>query len=277
MKEGLACLESQMAVDQVESSRPKRRTARDLAGSVLRWCAAIQYALIAVRQYLFRSKDLASDVKPADGGVRQLASVADANLHAKAPTDTASASDVKPADGGVQQLTSLADANLPAKAATNKASASDVPADGGVLQLTSVADANLQAKAPTNPASALDVRSADGGVQQLISLADANLHAKAATNTASVTSFADAKVDLVTRTALDQEEEIQRRRNLVRILFNEYWSGAQEKPAAFSERLDQAEEYLNNRLAADGEIWRLDTSTRSMLGLPARSSNPART
>jgi hypothetical protein len=212
MKEGLACLESQMAVDQVESSRPKRRTARDLAGSVLRWCAAIQYALITVRQCLFRSKDLASDVKPADGGVRQLASVADAILHAKAPT--------------------------------NPASASDVPADGGVRQFSSVADANLHAKAPTN--------------------------------TASVTSFADAKVDLVTRTALDQEEEIQRRRNLVRILFNEYWSGAQEKPAAFSERLDQAEEYLNNRLAADGEIWRLDASTRAMLGLPARSSNPAR-
>src|SRR5437763_16688677 len=104
MKEGLGLPGEQMAVDQVESSRPKRRTARDLAGGILRWYAPIQYALITVRQYLFRSKDLASDVKPADGGVRQLTSVADANLLAKAPTNTASASDV-PADRAVRQPT----------------------------------------------------------------------------------------------------------------------------------------------------------------------------
>src|SRR5262249_48385893 len=70
-----------------------------------------------------------------------------------------------------------------------------------------------------------------------------------------------AKADLVTHVALDQTE-IERRRNLVRTLFNDYWSGAQEKPAAFSERLDQAEDYLNERLAANGETWRLDADTR---------------
>jgi hypothetical protein len=72
--------------------------------------------------------------------------------------------------------------------------------------------------------------------------------------------------------ALDQAE-IQRRRNLVRMLFNDYWSGAHERPAAFKERLDQAEDYLNERLAAQGELWCLDAKTRAMLGLPPRSNS----
>jgi hypothetical protein len=70
------------------------------------------------------------------------------------------------------------------------------------------------------------------------------------------------------------EQEIERRRNLVRTLFNDFWSGAHDKPAAFVERLDQAEDYLNERLAANGEFWRLDANTRGMLGLPPRSSSP---
>jgi murein L,D-transpeptidase YcbB/YkuD len=57
--------------------------------------------------------------------------------------------------------------------------------------------------------------------------------------------------------ALDQEE-IQRRRNLVRTLFNDFWNGAYEKPVAFVDRLAQAEDYLNECLAASGEFWRLD-------------------
>jgi cytochrome P450 len=87
----------------------------------------------------------------------------------------------------------------------------------------------------------------------------------------TVPTTADATVDLVDPGALDPEE-IQRRRNLVRMLFNDFWSGAYEKPAAFAERLDQAEDYLNDCLAANGEIWRLDGKTRPMLGLPPRSS-----
>jgi len=39
------------------------------------------------------------------------------------------------------------------------------------------------------------------------------------------------------------------------------------------ERLDEAEDYLNERLAASGEFWRLDTKTRVMLGLPPRSNS----
>jgi hypothetical protein len=60
----------------------------------------------------------------------------------------------------------------------------------------------------------------------------------------------------------------------VRILFNDFRSGAYEKPAAFVERLDQAEDYVNERLAASGEFWQLDANTRVMLGLPPRANSP---
>lgn len=67
------------------------------------------------------------------------------------------------------------------------------------------------------------------------------------------------------------QQEIQRRRELVRTLFNDFWSGRDDKPAAFVDRLNEAESYLNERLAATGEVWQLDAATRKMLGLPARS------
>jgi hypothetical protein len=82
-----------------------------------------------------------------------------------------------------------------------------------------------------------------------------------------------AGINPVADTVLDQQE-IERRRNLIRTLFNDFWSGVNEKPAAFVERLDQAEDYLNERLAANGEFWRLDANTRAMLALPPRSSSP---
>jgi hypothetical protein len=80
---------------------------------------------------------------------------------------------------------------------------------------------------------------------------------------------AAGKLEPIAPIALDQDE-IERRRSLVRKLFNDFWGGAQEKPPGFTERLDQAEDYLNERLAADGEIWQLDATTRALLGLPAR-------
>lgn len=76
----------------------------------------------------------------------------------------------------------------------------------------------------------------------------------------------------ICQTVPDQQE-IERRRDLVRMLFNDFWSGADNKPAAFVQRLDQAEDYLNARLAAHGELWRLDANTRAILGLPPRSSS----
>jgi hypothetical protein len=80
----------------------------------------------------------------------------------------------------------------------------------------------------------------------------------------------DTRIGCITQSELSSQE-IERRRNLVRTLFNDFWSGTHDKPAAFVQRLDQAEDYLNERLAADGEFWRLDAGTRAMLGLPPRS------
>jgi len=65
------------------------------------------------------------------------------------------------------------------------------------------------------------------------------------------------------------DQEIQRRRDLVRTLFNDFWSEAFDKPAAFADRLAQAEPYINERLTACGEFWQLDAETRIMLGLPS--------
>jgi hypothetical protein len=82
---------------------------------------------------------------------------------------------------------------------------------------------------------------------------------------------AGARISAIADNELGQQE-IERRRNLVRTLFNNFWCGEDQKPASFTARLDQAEHYLNERLAANGETWRLDTETRAMLSLPPRSS-----
>ena len=81
-----------------------------------------------------------------------------------------------------------------------------------------------------------------------------------------------AGINPVADTVLDQQE-IERRRSLARTLFNDFWSGVDEKPVTFVERLDRAEDYLNERLAASGEFWRLDANTRLTLGLPPRSNS----
>lgn len=85
---------------------------------------------------------------------------------------------------------------------------------------------------------------------------------------------ADAGINLSAHNKLNQQE-IERRRQLVRTLFNDFWCGEEQKPASFTSRLDQAEDYLNQRLAANGETWRLDSDTRAMLNLPPRSSSSA--
>jgi adenosine/AMP kinase len=92
-------------------------------------------------------------------------------------------------------------------------------------------------------------------------------------DTAEVKVDTDAHIDSAASTVPDQEE-IQRRRDLVRTLFNDFWSEAHDKPTAFVERLDQAEDYVNERLTACGEFWRLDANTRAMLGLPPRANLP---
>jgi hypothetical protein len=82
----------------------------------------------------------------------------------------------------------------------------------------------------------------------------------------------DVQVSCVVPIRPDQQE-IQRRLELVRAMFNDFWSGCDDKPAAFVDRLDQAEPYLNERLTACGEFWQLDANTRKMLSLPPRSNS----
>jgi hypothetical protein len=82
----------------------------------------------------------------------------------------------------------------------------------------------------------------------------------------------DVKIDSIAQSAIGTQE-IERRRNLVKTFLNDFWSGVHDKPAAFVQRLDQAEDYLNERLAANGEFWRLDAKTRVMLGLPRQSNS----
>ena len=91
-------------------------------------------------------------------------------------------------------------------------------------------------------------------------------------DTAEVKVDTDAQID--SADTVPDQEEIQRRRDLVRTLFNDFWSEAHDKPAAFVERLDQAEDYVNERLTAGGEFWQLDAKTRAMLGLPPRANSP---
>ena len=64
------------------------------------------------------------------------------------------------------------------------------------------------------------------------------------------------------------QEEIDRRRAIVRKFFNDYWSSVDDKPTSFAERLDGAEGYINERVAAGGEAWQLGPDTRKQLGLP---------
>jgi hypothetical protein len=72
-----------------------------------------------------------------------------------------------------------------------------------------------------------------------------------------------------------EQQEIQRRRELVRTFFNDFWHGRDDKPATFQERLDQAETYINERLVAGAEGWRLDADARKVLSLPSRSTRSA--
>ena len=130
---------------------------------------------------------------------------------------------------------------------------------------------------PGHPASQFTAEQrAEGGAEEAGAVATATENAIGNPTTGkslTVPITADVKVDPDAPIALDQEE-IQRRRNLVRMLFNDFWSGAFEKPAAFVERLDQAEDYVNERLAASGKFWQLDAKTRVTLGLPPRANSP---
>jgi hypothetical protein len=130
---------------------------------------------------------------------------------------------------------------------------------------------------PRHPASQFTADQRDkGGPEEAVTVAspvESALGNSTTTKSVTVPITAEVKADLDALIALDQEG-IQRRRNLVRALFNDFWSDTRDKPATFVERLDQAEDYVNERLAADNEFWRLDANTRAILGLPPRLRSP---
>ena len=71
-----------------------------------------------------------------------------------------------------------------------------------------------------------------------------------------------------TSEASPNKQEIERRREIVRQFFNDFWMRTDDKPRTFAERLNRAEDHINERLAARGERWQLDAATRKQLGLP---------
>jgi hypothetical protein len=137
--------------------------------------------------------------------------------------------------------------------------------------------------APSTGARAVDVQIVRAEIaQEAVSVATPSDDTAAISTATSTAAFAvEEQVAKVARgrdaapIALEQQE-IQRRRELVRTFFNDFWQGRDDKPATFSERLDQAETYLNERLVASGESWRVDADARKILSLPARSSQAAR-
>jgi hypothetical protein len=70
--------------------------------------------------------------------------------------------------------------------------------------------------------------------------------------------------------ASPNQQEIERRREVVRQLFKDFWVSAEDKPGTFAERLNRAEGHINERLAARGETWQLDAASRKQLGLPPK-------
>ena len=88
-----------------------------------------------------------------------------------------------------------------------------------------------------------------------------------------LTPDADIAVRPETQTSIKTEgspnqQEIERRREIVREFFNNFWKSTDDKPGTFAERLNRAEGHINERLAARGETWQLDATTRKQLDLP---------
>ena len=72
----------------------------------------------------------------------------------------------------------------------------------------------------------------------------------------------------ITSGASPNQQEIARRREIARQFFNDFWRSTDDKPSTFAERLNRAEDHINEQLATRGETWQLDATTRKQLGLP---------
>src|SRR5262245_15469097 len=80
----------------------------------------------------------------------------------------------------------------------------------------------------------------------------------------------ESPISITSETPPDQQE-IERRRQIVRRFFNDFWMSSDDKPRKFAERLNRAQDHINERLAARGETWQLDIATRKQLGLPPKT------
>lgn len=148
--------------------------------------------------------------------------------------------------------------------------AAQTPAKSAAAEAGAVAAATENVVAPPLPPPA----SVTAIVAEATAVAADTVAVAAAGATADAKIGEDAQVGGTVAAATPEPQEIQRRRELVRKLFNDFWSGCDDKPATFVDRLDQAESYLNERLTACGEVWQLDARTRKMLSLPPRSASP---
>jgi hypothetical protein len=237
-----------MSIESTQSIRPKPVTARNAVENILRHFVA---AVAKVTNYFLRSRHRASDGKRPESVANEAGAVATTTEAATTTVNaTANPTITESFTGPI-----IADVKVDADAQFDTVPPESVAKETGAIATTEVATTTVNVTAnPTITGKFIGSIIADVKVD------------------------ADAQIDIAASTVLDQEE-IQRRRDLVRTLFNDFWTGSHEKPAAFVDRLDQAENYVNERLAASGEFWQLDAKTRLMLGLPptkSSSANPRR-
>jgi hypothetical protein len=119
-----------------------------------------------------------------------------------------------------------------------------------------------------------DARPSQGPTPEALAVSppDSILHPEPAAETDALPPHNEAGIEIQPAEevkALPVGEDDESRRKLIRQLFNEYWTGLDDKPPTFAKRLEIAEAYINERLADRAVGWRLDAVTRRQLGLPS--------
>ena len=110
-------------------------------------------------------------------------------------------------------------------------------------------------------------RSAEGQFSSNAPVETVDIMAEEAPGADSIAVRPESQISIKTGASPNQQE-IERRREIVRHFFNDFWISAEDKPGTFAERLNRAEGHINERLAARGETWQLDAASRKQLGLP---------
>jgi hypothetical protein len=204
-----------MSIESTQSIRPKPVTARNAVENILRRFVA---AVAKVTNYFLRSRHRASDEKHPESVAKEAGTVATTSEAATTTVNaTANPTITESFTGPI-----IADVKVDADAQFDTVPPESVAKETGAIATTEVATTTVNVTAnPTITGKFIGSIIADVKVD------------------------ADAQIDIAASTVLDQEE-IQRRRDLVRTLFNDFWTGSHEKPAAFVDRLDQAENYVTS-------------------------------